>query len=137
MVLQKFHDAKLYVKLEKCVFHQYQVNYIISGEGLFMDPKKIQTIMEWKKPKLVRDVQCFFDFANFNGLFIQDYSKIVALLIHLTYNDKLEWSAGANQAFQDFKISFTTTPILIHPHFFKPFFPKNDAPDYALGADLF
>jgi hypothetical protein len=54
MVLQKLHDAILYTKLEKYVFRQLQVDfldYIIFGEGLFMDPKKIQIIMEWKKPK--------------------------------------------------------------------------------------
>jgi hypothetical protein len=56
MVLQILRDAKLYVKLEKCVFHQLQVEflgYIISTEGLSIDPKKIQTIMEWKKPKSI------------------------------------------------------------------------------------
>jgi hypothetical protein len=69
MVLQKLRDAKL----EKCVFHQPQVEllgYIISGEGLSMDPKKIQTIMEWRKPKTIRDVQYFLGFANFCRLFI-------------------------------------------------------------------
>jgi translation initiation factor 2B subunit (eIF-2B alpha/beta/delta family) len=46
-------DAGLYAKLENCVFHQLQMeflDYIISEEGLSMDPKKIQTIMEWRKP---------------------------------------------------------------------------------------
>jgi hypothetical protein len=49
MVLQKLRDAGLYAKLEKCVFHQPQVEFldhIIFGEGFLMDPKKIQTIME-------------------------------------------------------------------------------------------
>jgi hypothetical protein len=35
--------------LEKCVFHQLQVKflgYIISNEGLMMDPKKIQAITD-------------------------------------------------------------------------------------------
>jgi hypothetical protein len=53
MVLQKLRDAGLYAKLENCVFHQLQMeflDYIISEEGLSMDPKKIQTIMEWRKP---------------------------------------------------------------------------------------
>jgi hypothetical protein len=51
MVVQKLRDAGLYAKLEKCVFHQPQVEflgYIIVGEGLSMGPKKIQTIMEWR-----------------------------------------------------------------------------------------
>jgi hypothetical protein len=44
MVLQKLNDARLYAKLEKCVFHQPHVKflgYIISEEGLSIDPKKI------------------------------------------------------------------------------------------------
>lgn len=43
LVLQKLRDAGLYAKLEKCVFHQPQVEflgYIISDKDLSMDPKK-------------------------------------------------------------------------------------------------
>jgi hypothetical protein len=112
------------------------LGYIISGEGFSMDPKKIQTIMECKKPKTVRDVQCFLGFANFYRFFIQDYSKIAAPLTRLTYKDKLEWSAVAVQAFQNLKTAFTTTPILIHPYFSKPFFLENDASNTALKAVL-
>jgi hypothetical protein len=49
-------DVGLYAKLEKCVFHQPQVEllgYIISGKGLSIDGNKIQTIIEWRKPKTV------------------------------------------------------------------------------------
>jgi len=44
LVLEKLRTTRLYAKLEKCVFHQPQVEflaYIISREGLSMDPKKI------------------------------------------------------------------------------------------------
>jgi hypothetical protein len=68
--------------------------------------------------------------------FIQDYSKIAAPLTCLTYKDKLEWSVGADQAFQNLKIVFTTAPIFIHPDFSKPFFLESDAFNYALGAVL-
>jgi hypothetical protein len=139
MVLQKLHDIGLYTKLEKYIFHQSQVEflgYIISGKGLSMDPKKIQTIMEWRKPNTVQDVQCFLGFANFYRLFIQDYSKITVLLTRLTCKDKLEWSSGADQTFQDLKTTFTMASILIHPDFSRPFFLKSDASDYALGAVL-
>jgi hypothetical protein len=49
MVLQKLRNARLYAKLEKCVFHQPQVeflDFIISTKGLSMDLKKIRTIIE-------------------------------------------------------------------------------------------
>jgi hypothetical protein len=34
--------------------------------------------------------------------------------MRLTCKDKLEWNVEADQPFQDLKIAFTTTPILIH-----------------------
>jgi hypothetical protein len=61
-----------------------------------MDPKKIQTIMEWRKLKTVQNIQCFLGFANFYRLFIQDYLKIAAPLTRLTCKDKLEWSSEAD-----------------------------------------
>jgi hypothetical protein len=73
LVLQKLRDAGLYAKAEKCVFHQPQVEflgYIISNEGLSMDPKKIEAITNWLTPRTVRDVQCFLGFANFYRIFI-------------------------------------------------------------------
>jgi len=47
LVLQKLRDVGLYVKLEKCVFYEPQIEFlefIISNEELLMDPKKIQAI---------------------------------------------------------------------------------------------
>jgi hypothetical protein len=73
-------------------------------------------------------------FANSYRLFIQDYSKIVTPLTRLTYKDKLEWSEGTNQAFQNLKIAFTTAPIMIHPDVSKPFFLESDASNYTHGA---
>jgi len=43
LILQNLIDVGLCIKLEKCVFHQPQVEffkYIISNEGLLMDKKK-------------------------------------------------------------------------------------------------
>jgi hypothetical protein len=57
-------------------------------------------------------------------------------LTRLTYKNKLKWSSGVDQVFQDLKTAFTTTPILIHLDFSKPFFLESDASDYALGAVL-
>jgi hypothetical protein len=86
-------DVSLYAKLEKCVYHQLQVKflgYIISNEGLIVDPKKIQAVTDWSTPKTVRDVQCFLGFANFYRIFIKNYSQVAAPLTQLTCKDKLE-----------------------------------------------
>jgi hypothetical protein len=101
-----------------------------------MDPQKIRTVIEWKKPATIRDVQCFLGFANFYRIFIRNYSKIAAPLTRLTCKNKLEWNAEANQAFETLKKAFTTALILTHPDFQKLFFLGTDASDFALGAVL-
>ena len=79
-------------------------------------------------------MQCFLGFANFYWIFIKNYSKIAAPLTQLTCKNKLEWSMEEDQAFQDLKEAFTTTPILTHLDFQKPLFLKSNASDFALKA---
>lgn len=139
LVLQKLREKGLYAKAEKCAFHQPKVEflgYIISSEGLMMDPKKVQAVTDWASPKTVRDVQCFLGFANFYRIFIKNYSQVAAPLTRLTCKDKLEWTPAAQKAFEDLKVAFTTAPILVHPDFTKAFYMETDASDFALGAVL-
>jgi hypothetical protein len=68
LVLEKFREVKFYVELEKCEFHQFEMKflgYIVSGDGICMDPYKVQTIVDWAIPTSIRNVQCFFGFTNF------------------------------------------------------------------------
>jgi hypothetical protein len=53
LVLKKFQEVGLYAKLEKCEFHQSEVkllSFVISKEGIHMDPCKVQTIVDWATP---------------------------------------------------------------------------------------
>ena len=76
LVLEKLREQGLYAKLEKCLFHQTEMEFlkfIATTEGLKMDPKKVETIVSWGTPMTVGDVQCFLGFANFYRIFIKDY----------------------------------------------------------------
>ena len=93
LVLEKLRKRGLYAKLEKCLFHQTEMEFlgfIATTEGLKMDPKKVEAIVSWEVPKTVRDVQCFLGFANFYQIFIKNYSQVAAPLTWLTCKDKLE-----------------------------------------------
>ena len=86
-VLRWLREYGLYAKLEKCSFSQNQVEflgYVVSSDGISMDPMKVQAILEWQTPLSVRDVQCFLGFANFYRKFIKNYSKVVLPLTQLT-----------------------------------------------------
>ena len=58
-VLDKLLKAGLYLDINKCDFHVKEVKYlglIITIEGLKMDPKKVNTIIEWKTPCYIKNV---------------------------------------------------------------------------------
>ena len=112
------------------------LGFIATTEGLKMDPKKVEVIVCWEVPKMVREVQCFLGFANFYRIFIENYSQVVAPLTWLTCKDKLEWGPLADKAFQNLKMAFTTAPILMHLDFAKAFYLETNASDFALGAIL-
>lgn len=117
-VLSKLRDANLFCKAEKCEFNVTKttfLGFVVSPEGLSMDPSKIQTIKDWKPPSSVKGVQSFLGFANFYRRFIQNYSKIASPLFSLTRkNSKFTWSKACNDSFEVLKSAFITEPILRH-----------------------
>jgi hypothetical protein len=80
-----------YAKLEKCGFHQFEVEllgYITFTNGVNMDLRKVQTIVDWATLAFVMDFECFFGFANFYQRVITHYSTIVTPRTHLTVKDQ-------------------------------------------------
>ena len=67
-VLLRLWNDKLYTCGDKCSFHEDTVEYLgfmLSPNGLSMDPGKVSTILEWPEPHKVKDIQSFLGFANF------------------------------------------------------------------------
>ncbi|KAJ8456455.1 hypothetical protein ONZ45_g18712 [Pleurotus djamor] len=137
-VLRRLRKHKLYAKGEKCEFHTDTVEYLgylLSPDGLKMDPRKIEVIQNWPEPRKVKEVQSFLGFANFYRRFIENYSDIVVPLTRLTRKN-VAWvfSEDCRRAFKALKLAFTTAPILSHWIPDCPIVVETDASDYALGA---
>ena len=67
-VLRRLRKAGLYANADKCTFDADSVEYlgfILSPDGLTMDPAKVQTIKDWPEPRKVKDIQSFLGFAHF------------------------------------------------------------------------
>jgi hypothetical protein len=68
LVLQCLREHKLYGKLSKCSFYQSRIHYlghVISGEGIVVDPAKVEAIMEWPAPTNVTEVRSFMGLAGY------------------------------------------------------------------------
>ncbi len=135
-VLQRLLENGLYVKVEKCVFHAQSVpflGYIVSVEGMRMDPDKIQAVVDWPTPDSRKALQRFLGFANFYRRFIRSFSQLAAPLTALTSIKTLfRWSSAAEAAFTKLKSCFVSAPILIAPDPSRQFVVEVDASEVNL-----
>ena len=139
-VLKKLQERKLLLHPDKCEFHVTKTDYlgfVISREGISMDPKKLVAVRDWPVPKTVKEVQSFLGFANFYRKFIQGYSKTTAPLTEITKKEiGFHWKQEQQKAFDELKELFTTAPMLQMHDPRSPLRVETDASDYALGAVL-
>ncbi|KAG8489263.1 hypothetical protein CXB51_017315 [Gossypium anomalum] len=58
-VLQVLREKELYAKFSKCEFWLREVTFlghVVSAEGIKVDPRKIEAILEWKPPRSVSEI---------------------------------------------------------------------------------
>ncbi|KAI2647069.1 Transposon Tf2-9 polyprotein [Labeo rohita] len=140
-VLRRLLAHQLYCKLEKCAFHQHSttfLSFVISPQGVAMDPQKLEAVRSWPLPSSLKQLQRFLGFANFYRRFIQGFSATAAPLTALTKpsHGAFHLTPEAIQAFKTLCNLFTTAPVLTHPNPGKPFVVEVDASDVGVGAVL-
>ncbi|KAH6588894.1 hypothetical protein BASA50_010428 [Batrachochytrium salamandrivorans] len=139
-VLGVLRDNGLYCKAEKCHFYQTEIKYlgyIISSNGIRMDPSKISAVQEWPTPRKVRDLQVFLGFTNFYRSLIKDYSNMTCHLTKLFKKDSpFVWGPEQEKSLQALKDAFAHSDFLTHPDETRPFIVETDASDYAISGVL-
>jgi hypothetical protein len=139
-VLSRLEKHSLAIEPEKCFWHQEKVDflgYVVSAKGIEMATDKVETILKWREPQNVTEVQSFLGFANFYRRFIQDYSKVAKPLTDLTSKSlEWNWTRECKMAFKLLKRRFTSAPILVHYDPDLPIVVECDASDFAIGAIL-
>lgn len=132
-VLDRLRDYKLYIKPSKCEWHTKTtefLGYIISPDGISIDPSRVKTVQEWPEPRTVRDIRVFIGFMNYYRRFIQGFSRLALPLTKLTQKGPLSARGGLSQrreegqpldigeegtkAFKALKSAFLDVPILSH-----------------------
>ena len=70
LVLEKLREHQLYAKFSKCEFWLKEVGFlghVISGEGIAVDPTKVQSVTEWLAPTSVGEIRSFLRLAGYYG----------------------------------------------------------------------
>jgi hypothetical protein len=140
-IISKLKAAGLNLDLTKCEFAVQEVKYlgfiIQAGEGIKVDPEKVEAIKAWEAPTNIKGIRSFLGFANFYRDFINNFSHIATPLTKLTRKQAaFIWNKEHEDAFQELKELFITAPILAHWDPDKDTVLECDCSGYALGGVL-
>lgn len=137
---KRFKAAGLTINIQKTKFCQTTIKYlgyVLSEDGLSIDPAKIQPVLDYPTPKSVKDIRRLLGLAGFYQKFIPSYSDITAPISDLLKKGKkVLWSNEADVAFNKLKSALVSAPILANPNFDLPFIIETDSSDQAIGAVL-
>jgi hypothetical protein len=116
VVLTQLREHKLYAKFSKCEFWLKKVpflGHVLFGDGISVNPTKVQEVLGWKALTSVHEVQCFLGLAGYYHRFIPDFSKIAKPMTRLLQKDeKFVWTPKCEEAFHILQTLLTSTPIL-------------------------
>ncbi len=117
-VLDKLREVDLQIDINKCEFKIQKISFLellIFINDLRMNSRKVDVIWSWKVSRSLTHVQIFIDFCNFYRRFIKNFSKIVRLMIKLTWKDHLfEWTEICQTIFKELKQQMMTVLVLKH-----------------------
>ncbi|MCP4096736.1 MAG: hypothetical protein GY748_10885, partial [Planctomycetaceae bacterium] len=135
-----FVETNMKLKPEKCEFLLLEMTYlgqVISQKGISADPRAVQAVWDMPVPINQKEVRRFCGLASYLRRFIKDFSRKSKALTALTKKDqKFEWSAEAQEAFEVLKEAITTAPVLQVVQKGKAFFVEVDGSAKGLGAVL-
>ena len=77
VVLETLRKEQLYAKMSKCEFWLKEVfflGHLVSKEGIRVDPRKIEVILEWKPLRSVTEARSFLGLAGYYRRFVKGFS---------------------------------------------------------------
>ena len=140
LVLQILRQYQLYTKFSKCEFWLSRVGFlghVVSADGIYVDPQKVEAVASWEQQPTVTEVRSFLGLVGYYRRFIEGFSKIARSLHCLTRKRvKFEWTDRCEGSFQTLKEKLTSAPILTLPEGNDGFEVYSDASRQGLGCVL-
>nr|GEX04828.1 reverse transcriptase domain-containing protein [Tanacetum cinerariifolium] len=111
--------------------------HVINGDGIHVDPSKIEAVKNWEAPRTPSKVHSFLGLVGYYRRFIEKFSKISKSLTVLTQKCKtFDWGEEQERAFQTLKDKLCNAPVLAPTDGPKDFVVYCDASGLGLGCVL-
>ncbi|KAM0730323.1 Retrovirus-related Pol polyprotein from transposon 17.6 [Formica fusca] len=139
-LIERLREANLKLQPDKCEFLKTEVTYlghVISKDGVKPDPKKLEAVQRFPRPKTPKNIKQFLGLAGYYRRFIPNFSKFAKPLTNLLKNDtRFEWTSVQEESFEILKQKLCEEPVLQYPDFSKSFILTTDASGIAVGGIL-
>lgn len=113
------------------------MGHVISVQGVQVDPRKIEAVKSWERPKNVTEIRSFLGLAGYYRKFVKGFSSIARPLTQLTQKDQsFIWSEKCEASFQRLKEKLTSALILTLPKEGGRYVVYTDASGTGLGCVL-
>jgi RNase H-like domain found in reverse transcriptase/Reverse transcriptase (RNA-dependent DNA polymerase)/Integrase zinc binding domain/Integrase core domain len=139
-VLTRLREAGLQADIKKCEFNVIRtkyLGYILTTQGLEMDPDKVEPLKNWVRPTTVTGVKSYLGFCGFYRQFIRDFGKIAKPLTALTRpTEPFLWTKECTTAFEELREHLLHIQSVYH---FDPELPtklETDASDGVVAGVL-
>jgi len=139
-VLRRMEENNLYVKPKKCIWKVREIDFlglVIGSGGIKMQEEKVAGVLEWPRPKTVKEIQKFLGLANYYRRFVKNFAKIAKPMHKLIRKDeKWNWGAEQKRAFEQLKKMFIMRLVLVAPDLYKEMRVEVDLLEYVTGGVL-
>jgi hypothetical protein len=125
VVLERCRKFDISLNPKKSVFVVEQgklLGFIVSKDGMIIDPERTQAIAKLPPPSSKKSMQSFLGKINFVRRFVPSFSEMVRPLQNLIKKDVLyRWGPQESQAFDSIRKEIIESPSLMSPDFSQDF----------------
>jgi hypothetical protein len=88
------------------------VGHIILDAGVATDPDKTKDMIHWPTPSNMTELRAFSGLTGYYRKFVKNYGIIAKPLTNVLRLKQFQWTAQAQEAFDNLKAAMTATHVL-------------------------
>ena len=121
LVFERFCRYQIRLNPQKCIFYLkvgHLLGFIVSKEGIKVNPLKVEAILQLCPPRNIRHIQCFQGMAKFLRRFIVNFANFNRGFMHLLKKDTtFYWDERAQESFDALKRALALAPVISPPDY--------------------